>query len=206
MAFTNYKTVGETIKAFQIFYREEIFLEELPFSIPEFFRQDLEIVMKDGAVDSSEFAICENIIYPILKEVWKTYREHFILWSHRYLAYDQDLQGFPEYILARRSPLGRVVFDKPYLLLVEAKKDNFDQAWGQCISEMIAAQRLNDNERIIIYGITSNGVTWQFGKLRDNQFILNREFYTIQQLDELFAAVNFVFSQCTIQLQTLIPA
>ncbi len=75
------------------------------------------------------------------------------------------LNSFPEYILARRSPLGKVVFDKPYLLLVEAKQDNFESAWAQCLSEMIAAQNLNQNLPIIVFGITSNGERWQFAKL-----------------------------------------
>jgi hypothetical protein len=56
---------------------------------------------------------------------------------------DHKLSGFPEYILASRSPLGKIVFDKPYLLLVEAKQDNFEAGWAQCLAEMIAAQRLN---------------------------------------------------------------
>ncbi|MEN9271363.1 MAG: hypothetical protein Q6L49_11455 [Thermostichales cyanobacterium HHBFW_bins_127] len=200
MAFTNYKSLEETIKAFQIYFQEDDFVKEMPFSVPDYFREDLQIVMKDGAVESSEFAICENIIYPVLKEVWKVYRENFILWSHRYLSFEQDLQGFPEYILARRSPLGRVVFDKPYLLIVEAKKDNFDYAWGQCIAEMVAAQKLN-NQDITIHGITSNGLIWQFGKLEGNIFTQNQKYYSLQNLEQLFAVVNFMFDQCTQQLK-----
>ena len=70
---------------------------------------------REGVVDNSEFAICENLIYPVLKEVWKQYRQHFILWSHQGLNFDNRLTGFPEYIWAQRSPLGKVVFDKLYL-------------------------------------------------------------------------------------------
>lgn len=42
-------------------------------------------------------------------------------------------------------------------VLVEAKQDNFDAAWGQCLAEMIAAQRLNNLPDLVIYGITCNG-------------------------------------------------
>ncbi|MFM7448768.1 MAG: hypothetical protein ACKO24_09235 [Leptolyngbyaceae cyanobacterium] len=160
--------------------------------------------MREGVVDNSEFAICENFIYPVLKEVWKHYYSKFTLWSHCFLECDASLSGFPEYILARRSPLGKIVFDKPYFILVEAKQDNFDAAWGQCIAEMIAAQRLNENSQITVFGITSNGSLWQFGKLAANIFTLNSTFYTIQELDKLFAAVNDVFQQCEAQLNTFI--
>jgi hypothetical protein len=90
--------------------------------------------------------------------------------------------------------------------LVEAKQDNFETGWAQCLAEMIAAQRLNGEYKIIIFGIVSNGVTWQFGKLEGEQFTRNSTYYTIQDLDKLFRAVNFIFKQCEIQLNNLVAA
>lgn len=206
MAFSNYKTIGEVLKAFQVTYTEAHFISEIAFNISNYFREDLELMMRDAVVDNSEFAICENLIYPVIKEVWKIYRQHFILWSHQSLNYDEKLSGFPEYILAKRSPLGKVVFDQPYFILVEAKQDNFETGWAQCLAEMIAAQRLNGEYKIIIFGIVSNGVTWQFGKLEGEQFTRNSTYYTIQDLDKLFRAVNFIFKQCEIQLNNLVAA
>ncbi len=205
MAFSGYRKLGETVKVFQITYAQADFITGVDFDIPVSFREDLQFMMQESVVDNSEFAICENLIYPILKQVWKQYYTQFILWSHQFLEADANLSGFPEYILATRSPLGKIVFDKPYLILVEAKQDNFDAAWGQCLAEMIAAQRLNDNLDLIIFGITSNGSTWQFGKLDGKRFTLNRTFYTIQELDTLFAVVNYVFQQCENQLDQTIP-
>jgi hypothetical protein len=144
-------------------------------------------------------------VYPVLKEVWKPYHNQFLWWSHQSLTCDEALSGFPEYILARRSPLGKIIFDQPYFILVEAKQDNFDAAWGQCLAEMVAAQRLNESS-MTVFGITSNGDRWQFGKLIDSSFTLNRTFYTIQELDKLFAILNDVLRQCQIQLNTLIEA
>jgi hypothetical protein len=206
MPFSNYKSLGETVKELQVTYTEANFIAGIEFKIPNGFREDLEFMMREGVVDNSEYAICENLIYPLLKEVWKQYHTKFIWWSHQFLNCDANLTGFPEYILAKRSPLGKIVFDKPYFILVEAKQDNFDAAWGQCLAEMIAAQRLNENAEIVVFGITSNGNLWQFGKLEENFFTLNSKFYTIQELDKLFAAVNYVFQQCEVQLNTLIAA
>ncbi|AFZ22171.1 hypothetical protein [Allocoleopsis franciscana] len=204
MAFSNYKDIATVLKEFQITYTEANFIHKVEFSISDYFREDLETVMQDGVPSASEFSICENLIYPILKEVWKYYRSNFVLWGHKSLTYDENLSGFPEYILARRSPLGKVVFDKPYFLLVEAKQDKFDEGWAQCLAEMVAAQRLNDELRILIFGIVSNGDRWQFGKLKTNIFTLNKTFYTIQELDKLFAAVNYVFQQCELQFSQLV--
>ncbi|MBD2184621.1 hypothetical protein H6S82_14215 [Planktothrix sp. FACHB-1355] len=206
MSFSSYKSIGAVLKEFQITYIEADFIIETAFNIPEYFRTDLQFVMQEGVVSNSEYAICENLIYPVLKEVWKSYFQQLTLWSHQSLTYDENLSGFPEYILAKRSPLGKVVFDKPYLLLVEAKQDKFEEGWGQCLAEMVAAQRLNGEPPFIVFGIVSNGQLWQFGKLERNQFTRNRSFYSIQELDKLFAAVNYIFQQCILQLDELIAA
>ena len=203
MAFGTYKTIGAVVKEFQIIYTEADFVECLSFSVSDYFREDLQLMMREGVVDNSEFAICENLIYPVLKEVWKHYRTKFLLWSHQSLNYDEKLSGFPEYILARRSPLGKVVFDRPYLMLVEAKQDNFEAAWGQCIAEMIAAQRLNGELNLTVFGIASNGDRWQLGKLEENIFTRNTTFFSIQEIDKLTAAVNYIFHECEMQLERI---
>ncbi|NEP82312.1 MAG: hypothetical protein F6K39_31700 [Okeania sp. SIO3B3] len=200
MSFSRYKSIGAVLQEFQISYNEADFMVETKFTIPDYFKNDIEIVMREGIVDNSEFAICENLIYPVLKEVWKSYYSKLTLWSHQSLIYNNNLSGFPEYILAKRSPLGKVIFDKPYLLLVEAKQDKFDEGWGQCLAEMVAAQKLNENPEMVVFGIVSNGKIWQFGKLTANTFTKNLTFYTFQDLDKLFAVVNYIFQQCELQL------
>ena len=206
MGFSNYKDIGEVLQEFQVTYTEGNFMGEAEFSISDYFRQDLQFMMQEAVVDNSEFAVCENLIYPVLKEVWKIYYSKFVLWSHKSLTYDQNLCGFPEYILAKRSPLGKYVFGKPYFLLVEAKQDKFDEGWAQCLAEMIAAQRLNGELQITIYGIVSNGSLWQFGKLEADLFTKTIVPYTIYELDKLFAAVNYIFRQCELQLDEKVAA
>ncbi len=206
MGFSNYKDIGEVLQEFQVTYTTANFMGATDFSIPDYFREDLEFMIREAVVDNSEFAICENLIYPVLKEAWKLYYSKFVLWSHKSLTYDENLSGFPEYILAKRSPLGKFVFSKPYFLLVEAKQDKFDEGWAQCLAEMVAAQRLNDEVKITIFAIVSNGATWQFGKLEGQIFTQNVTPYTIYELDKLFAAVNYVFQQCEIQLNELASA
>lgn len=205
MAFSSYKILGEVLKEFQVTYTESNFMGESEFNVSAYFREDLQTVMREGVINNS-FAICENLIYPILKKVWKCYSSNFILWGHHSLNSDEKLTGFPEYILAKKSPLGKIVFDKPYFILVEAKQDNFEAGWAQCLAEMIAAQRLNEEFQIIIFGIVSNGYSWQFGKLDAAAFTRNINLYTIQELDKLFAAVNYVFQQSELQLNNLIAA
>ena len=77
MSFSSFKSLSETLKEFQITYTEAVFVEELPFDISDYFLVDLQLMMEEGVVDNSEFAICENLIYPVLKEVWEAVSEAF---------------------------------------------------------------------------------------------------------------------------------
>jgi hypothetical protein len=72
--------------------------------------------------------------------------QHFLIGSHQPLNYDNNLSGVPNYVVAQRSIRGKVILEKPYVIFVEAKEDNFEEAWGQCLAEMLAAQKMNKVE------------------------------------------------------------
>ncbi|MEA5598661.1 hypothetical protein [Rivularia sp. UHCC 0363] len=196
MAFSNYKSISAVIRKFQIKYLQENFMLEVDFPVKDSFREELDLLFTDGVVDNSEDAICENLIYPVLKEVWKPYRSQLTLWSHQALIYDEDLSGIPDYTVTQRNLLATIVFDKPHFLTVKAKQDKFEEGWGQCLAEMIVVQRLNNDLDNDVFGIVSNGKIWQFGKLKFDVFTRNKNLYVIQDLDKLFAAVNYIFRQC----------
>jgi hypothetical protein len=201
MAFSNYKSISSVIKKFQIKYVQSNFMLEVEFPAKESFKEELDLLFTDGVIDNSEDAICENLIYPVLKEVWKPYRSKLTLWSHEALTYDEDLSGIPDYTVTQRNSLSTIVFDKPYFLMVEAKQDKFEEGWSQCLAEMIAVQRINDDFVSDVFGIVSNGKIWQFGKLVGDVFTRNKNLYMIQDLDKLFAAVNYIFQQCELKIQ-----
>jgi hypothetical protein len=203
MPFSSYKSLSAVIKKFQIKYVQTNFVLETEFPVKDDFKSELDLLFTDGVIDNSESAICENLIYPVLKEVWKFYRNKLTLWSHQTLIYDEDLSGVPGYIVTQRNPLATIVFDKPYFLAVEAKQDKFEEGWGQCLAEMIAVQRINDDLEKTVFGIVSNGKVWQFGKLNADIFTRSRNLYTIEELDKLFAAVNYIFQQCELQINNL---
>lgn len=79
------------------------------------------------------------------------------MWSHQTIAYDENLCAMPDYLLAKPSPLGKKVFEKPFLVTGEAKKDDFIVGWGQCLAEMVPMQKLNGNAEKTLFGIVSNG-------------------------------------------------
>ncbi len=206
MPFNTYKSVSQVVQEFQIVYTEADFVVESPVQVSESFRAELALVLQEGAIDTSEYAICEKFIYPILKEVWKTYREHLLLWSHPTLVYDQSLSGVPDYVIAKKSPLGRVVFEKPYCIVVEAKQDDFQGGWGQCLAEMVAVEKMGSSAEPVVFGIVSNGKIWEFGQLCNATFTKQITAYGLSDLDGLFSALHYVFEQSRQQVVAHCPA
>jgi hypothetical protein len=81
------------------------------------------------------------------------------------------------------------VLDFPLVLVAEAKQNDFARGWGQCLAEMVAAQRLNGDVNLAIYGIVTDGEIWQFGQLVGAVFTKNRSRAGIDRLDEVYGAV-----------------
>jgi len=193
MAFRGYKNLQEVAKKFQIVLANESFIEPLPFDVDERFQNELNYVLQKIDVRASEAAISEFLIAPILKEVWKSYDEFLLLWSHVALNVGEEFEGFPDYLFTQKSELG-LVRDKPYLMVVEAKKDDFEGGWAQCLNAMLASQKINETDKIVLHGIVSNGDVWQFGKLAQKRFTRESRSFTISDLAELTSVLNAVFN------------
>ncbi len=194
MSFKDFNNISTVLEKFNIKYKEELFLKKGNFELSEYFIAELNFVKEHIDIRTSEYSICESIIYPLLKEVYKKHTAKLALWSHKAISFDKDLSGTPDYLFAKKSHLGRVVLDKPLVVLVEAKKNNFDEGWGQCLAEMVAAQKINDDPGISIYGIVTDGEVWKFGKLLQDDFIENKEFYTINKIEDISQVIEYILN------------
>src|SRR6266446_6866893 len=142
MAFGSFKSLGEVALAYQITLRPEPFVQPVAMAVDDSFRRRLEFDRLNAPVDVSEEAISEFLIAPVLHEMWRAYSDALMIWSHVQFGQAAPLKGLPDYFFTKRSPLGRVL-DQPYVLFVEAKSDDFDRAWAQCLAAMLAAQQMN---------------------------------------------------------------
>ncbi len=198
MAFSDFKTLSEVLEKFRIIYTENDFLNvEEPTNPSEQFLQDFEFCRQHIDVFASEAARCETIIFPILKEIYKQYADDYALWIQKPITYDETLSGTPDYLISTKSELGKPVVGIPLIVLVEAKKNDFEQGWGQCLAELVAAQKINDAPDFPVYGIVSDGIWWQFGRLIGDVFTQNRTSFGVDNLPMLFGAVDSVFKATT---------
>ncbi|MGH9840363.1 MAG: hypothetical protein ACREEM_16410 [Blastocatellia bacterium] len=193
MAFSDYKSISQVQKEFGIKYREENFIAAQAIEPPASFREEFEFSRENIDVFTSEASRTELIITPILREVYKPYHSQYSFWIQKSMVYSDKLNGTPDYIIATRSALGKTVLELPLVVVTEAKKNDFEQGWGQCLAELVAAQKLNNDTIIPVHGIVTDGELWKFGKLVGDTFISNIEGYMVGDLARLFGAINFIF-------------
>ena len=194
MAFSDYKTIAQVQQKYGIRYQEGDFLTVVEAQLSEQFVQEFQFNVQNLDVFSSEAARCELLILPILREAYKKYAERLSLWVQKPLNYDAALSGTPDYMLSKRSSLGKTVLEYPLLMVAEAKKNDFEQGWGQCLAELIAGQRLNGAEQAI-YGVVTDGRYWEFGKLERQLLTRSLSTFSIDNLAVLFGALDEVFGQ-----------
>ena len=197
MAFSDFKKISEVQERFKIAYSEEDFVKVQEAEPSEQFLQDFEWTRQNLNIFASEAARRETIVFPILKENYKAYANNYELWIGTSIAYNELLSGTPDYLISTRSRLGKTVVGKPLIILVEAKRNDFDRGWGQCLAELVAAQKMNNDADFPVYGIVTDGNLWQFGRLVGNTFAQNRADFTLANLPMLFGAVKAVFKAAT---------
>ncbi len=195
MAFSDFKKVSEVQEKFRIKYTANDFFEVEAANLPEQFLQEFRFTKQNINVFSSEASRCEAIIFPILREVYKAYANNYALWIREPIIYDETLNGTPDYFIATKSELGMTVVGTPLIMLVEAKKNDFEQGWAQCLAEMVAAQKINADPDVPVYGIVSDGTFWQFGRLVADAFTQNHTNFSTDNLPVLFGAINAVFKE-----------
>ena len=194
MAFSDYKTIAQVQEEYNIKYLEEDFIEITDLKPSDLFVKELKFSEQNMDIYTSEYSRCESIIYPILREVYKSFTDKYSLWSHKSITYDAKLNGAPDYLFSTRSELGKTVLGFPIVVVVQAKKNDFSEEWGQCLAESIAVQKLNKAEELPVYGIVTDGELWQFGKLVADEFTKSKLRITITDLDKIFGTISFLLS------------
>ena len=197
MAFSDFKKISEVQETFDIVYAEEDFVKVQEAEPSEQFLQDFEWTRQNLNIFASEAARRETIVFPILKANYKAYADNYELWIGTSIVYDENLSGTPDYLISTRSRLGKTVVGKPLIILVEAKRNDFDRGWGQCLAELVAAQKMNNDAAFPVYGIVTDGNLWQFGRLVGDTFTQNRTDFALANLPMLFGAVSAVFEAAT---------
>lgn len=201
MAFEDFTRVDDVVKKYKLVYVQGPLLPRDPTAPPfnNYFRAELDFNLRMLPIGRSEIGAGEVLLFPILREIWKPYSKDLALFTHERLSFDDDLTGVPDYFVCKVSEYGQTIPDTPYLLIAEAKLDDFERAWGQCAAAMLAAQRLNQTPEVPVYGIATNGSEWQFGVLLGRVLTVDPLATALSTLDILCQRMHATFQSVQAQ-------
>ncbi len=154
----------------------------------ELLRLELEEGLPLVLARGSEKARSEWLISPVLTAVRRHLKQQVGLFSGEDFSVDADqgLTGICDFLISR-SPT-QLEIEAPAVVIVEAKKENLNGGLGQCIAEMVAAQRFNQaNEQPLsaIYGSVSSGTSWKFLKLEGTTVTIDLSEYPLPPVDPI---------------------
>ena len=146
----------------------------------------------------TEKAKSELIVSAVLVELWEHFNRSISFFSGVDFNVDAEsgLTGVCDFVVSL-SP-SQFHLESTIILLVEAKRDNLTAGLGQCVAEMVAAQRFNaeqGNEVPCVYGTTTSGIDWVFLKLEGKKLQLDMAAYQIAQCDKILGVLASMVAQ-----------
>lgn len=139
----------------------------------------------------SEKARSECIVTPILQACRELSDDRVSIFSGVRLDVDPllGLQGECDFILALGPPVPPL--RAPVISIVEAKKNDIEESFGQCIAQMVAADKFNRGKGIeapAMYGCITTGEAWQFLRLQEQIVQINQQRYYLDNVTTILAA------------------
>ena len=146
----------------------------------------------------TEKAKSELIVSAVLVELWEHFNRSISFFSGIDFNVDSEngLTGVSDFLVSLSS--AQFHLEAPAIILVEAKRDNLTIGLGQCVAEMVAAQRFNaeqGNDIPCVYGTTTSGIEWVFLKLEGKKLQLDMAAYTIERCDKILGILASMAAQ-----------
>lgn len=147
---------------------------------------------------SSEKARSEGIINPVLLEVKRQLKGQISVFSGEEFTVqpEVDLTGYVDFLISR-SP-EQLFIKAPAVVLVEAKKEDLKPALGQCLAEMVAAQRFNQQKQqaiATIYGTVTSGTVWRFLRLEGQSVTIDLTDYPLPPVEQILGCLMWIVQQ-----------
>ncbi len=148
---------------------------------------------------TTEKAISEAVIYPILREIKMQNKDIIELFSGEILNADrsQGLNGECDFIFAKAP--GSKELTAPILQVFEAKQGEIDKPkpLAQVSAQLIGSRVFNQKHNQIIeplYGVCTSGSEWLFLKLEGNTVIVDDTSYFINELPKLLGILQHIIN------------
>ncbi len=188
-------TYKEAFKHLGITEMKRWTLEAQPVPLSNFFQQRLARLQR---FDLESLEVSKMLLIDAICEEGLEGFERLKVWKGAYLE-GEEVCGNADYLIAER----RAYLELPFVCVIEAKKDDFEQGTAQCLVEMQACQWLNRQagREISIYGIVTNGEGWKFYQLAVNGEVQESLLHGIGDMPILLGLLRSLFRLCAQNLQ-----
>jgi hypothetical protein len=190
MPDSQFTTITKVKEAFNLTTVEGIrFLPEIaPIQPSNTLAATLEETLPLAVATGSEKARSELIISPVLVEVRRILNRQISMFSGEDFNVDesQGLNGRCDFLISRSTE--QLAIEAPAIVIVEAKQADLKTGIGQCVAEMVAAQKFNEAKQKplpTLYGSVSNGLQWQFLKLSGTEVTIDLNIYSLPPVEQI---------------------
>ena len=151
--------------------------------------------LPQAAMNNSEVARFALMVTPIISDFWARYGARIGAYYGVEFKADPEagLTGYCDFLITRAPQLPRIV--APVAVIVEAKRDNIENGYGQCIAGMVGAQRFNRREGHgieTIHGASTTGISWRFLRLNGSVVTFDTMEYSFSQVDRLLGILTSI--------------
>ncbi|MEO1094025.1 MAG: hypothetical protein AAFX01_03895 [Cyanobacteria bacterium J06638_28] len=166
-------------------------IEAVPVAPSPFFQERLARLQRHFDLESGEEAkkllidaVCDEALEGI---------EHVKVWKAASLE-GEIVTGVADYLMAERKRY----LEAPFVCVVEAKKDDFEQGLAQCLVEMAACRWSNQQiERDIeVFGMVTNGEGWKFYRFAIDGTVWETPLYALQGVAVLLGTLRAILQVC----------
>lgn len=183
-------TIEEIEKDFAVTIQsqKDLFSEISPIEPSERLVSLLDELTPLASAIGTEKARSEFIIAPILAEIKKRLGNQVSLFSGTRFDVDKEkgLNGFCDFMFSLSS--NQLSLSAPVIVVVEAKNDNINSGFGQCMAEMVAAQIYNQQQEKplkVVYGCVTTGSIWRFMQLVDDVIYVDTQEYYLDSVSKI---------------------
>ena len=155
---------------------------------------------RENAVLTTEKAVSEAIVFPILQEIKSRNKNKLQLFSGEILEADKlkGLNGECDFIFTKEP--NTVYLKAPIIQVTEAKKNDMSdpRSLSQTAAQMVGVRVFNKNNTKdkppieTIYGACTNGYEWIFLKLEGQTVFVDTDRYNLVNLPQLLGILQTV--------------
>ena len=199
MAYSDW-TLESVVSTFQLEKIDTagLFSEIEPITPSEYLTTGLAKKAPLATAIGTEKARSELIVADVLVELREHCDRRISFFSGIDFTVDPEdgLTGVCDFLVSL-SP-NQFYLEAPVIVLVEAKNLDLKLGLGQCVAEMLAAQRFNtekENGIPCVYGASTTGVEWLFLKLQGKCLHIDMTTYQIAQCDRILGILSSMAAQ-----------